>query len=290
MSKVDCLGLSRSDEGYLFKGDDMMKIYMSVDIEGVTGVTDWDETDKTKPDYLEFREQMTAEASAACRGAMAAGAGEILIKDAHGTARNLIPSNLPVEARLIRGWSGHPFSMMDGLDSSFHAAMMIGYHASAGSDTNPLAHTITSGLSYIKINGQYASEFLLNVYTAAYQSVPVIFLSGDLGICNTAKEIVPGITTVPVKECSGNLTVNIHPDRAIERIQNGAESALNENIEDCRIRIPGALTVEVRYHLHAKARLACNFPGVQLVDPYTVSFNTGDYYEVLRTLSFILKV
>ena len=267
-----------------------MKVYMSVDIEGVTGVTDWDEIDKTKPDYQEFREQMTAEASAACRGAMAAGAKKIWIKDAHGTARNLIPSKLPVETKLIRGWSGHPFSMMQELDESFHAAMMIGYHASAGTDTNPLAHTITGGLAYIKINDRYASEFLLNAYTAAYKKVPVIFLSGDRGICDTAKEINPGITAVPVKEGVGNLTVNIHPDLAIDRIQEGVEIALNGNLEDCRIRIPDSLTVEVRYHLHAKANQASSFPGVQLEDPHTVSFNTNDYFEVLRTLSFILKI
>jgi len=267
-----------------------MKIYMSVDIEGITGVTDWDETDKTKPVYDEFREQMTAEASAACRGALAAGAKEIWVKDAHGTARNLIASKLPIETKLIRGWSGHPFSMMQELDESFHAAMMIGYHAHAGTDSNPLAHTITGGLSYIKINDRYASEFLLNAYTAAYKKVPVVFLSGDQGICNAAKDINPGITTVPVKEGVGNLTVNIHPNLAIEKIQKSVEDALKGNLDDCRIRIPDSLSVEVRYHLHAKAQQASNFPGLQLVDPHTVLFNTNDYFEVLRTLSFILNI
>ena len=80
-----------------------MKIYITADIEGVTGVTHWDETDKTKPDYNEFREQMTAEVVAACEGAMNAGVSEIWIKDAHASGRNLVMEKLPEIVRLVRG-------------------------------------------------------------------------------------------------------------------------------------------------------------------------------------------
>ena len=89
-----------------------MKIYISADIEGVTGVTHWDETDLTKGEYNQFREQMTAEVVAACEGALEAGATEIWVKDAHDSARNIIAAKLPQAAKLIRGWSGHPFIMV----------------------------------------------------------------------------------------------------------------------------------------------------------------------------------
>jgi hypothetical protein len=95
-----------------------MKVYITADIEGVTGATHWDETDKKNPDYGEFQEQMTAEVVAACEGALNAGATEIWVRDAHWTGRNIIPSKLPREAKLVRGWSGHPFSMMQGLDET----------------------------------------------------------------------------------------------------------------------------------------------------------------------------
>ncbi|MBE0697596.1 MAG: M55 family metallopeptidase, partial [Anaerolineaceae bacterium] len=88
-----------------------MKVYLSADIEGITGTTHWDETELNKPDYAEFREQMTAEVAAACEGALNAGATEIWVKDAHGSARNLIASKLPRETHLLRGWSGHPYMM-----------------------------------------------------------------------------------------------------------------------------------------------------------------------------------
>ena len=108
-----------------------MKVFISADIEGITGVTHWDETEKPKADYKEFREQMTAEVSAACEGALQAGCNEIWVKDAHASARNLIAAKLPRETRLVRGWSGHPFSMVQELDASFDAMLMIGYHSQA---------------------------------------------------------------------------------------------------------------------------------------------------------------
>src|SRR5512142_1232397 len=106
-----------------------MKVYISADIEGITGTTHWDETEKKHADYAEFREQMTAEVVAACEGALAAGASEIWVKDAHDSARNIIAGRLPREARLLRGWSGHPYLMMDQLDKTFQACLMIGYHS-----------------------------------------------------------------------------------------------------------------------------------------------------------------
>ena len=98
-----------------------MKIYISADIEGTTGITDWEEAGKGHPTYQEFRERMTEEVVAACEGAIEAGAKEILIKDAHDSGRNIIAGRLPDCAKLIRGWSGHPFSMVQELDESFAA-------------------------------------------------------------------------------------------------------------------------------------------------------------------------
>ena len=121
-----------------------MKVYISADIEGVAGIAHWDEARKNHGDYAEFREQMTREVAAACRGARAAGATEILIKDAHASGRNLLHRQLPAGVRLIRGWSGHPLSMVQELDEGFAAVMMIGYHSPASSGANPLAHTMSS--------------------------------------------------------------------------------------------------------------------------------------------------
>ena len=149
-----------------------MKVYISVDIEGVAGITHWDEAEKGHADWVEFREIMTREAIAAIDGARAAGATEIWVKDAHDSGRNLITTLLPPDVMLIREWSGHPYSMIQELDESFAALVMIGHHASVGSEGNSLAHTLNTRTHMITLNGKPVSEFRLCALAAASLGVP----------------------------------------------------------------------------------------------------------------------
>jgi len=263
-----------------------MKVYISADIEGITGTTHWDETEKKLADYAEFREQMTAEVNAACEGALNAGATEIWVKDAHDSARNIITSKLPKEVKLFRGWSGHPYMMMDGIDSSFQAAMMIGYHSRAGSGASPLSHTMTGSYFYTTINGQLASEFMINTYTAVYEGVPVVFVSGDAGLCEDAAALIPAISSVSVKQGKGNATINIHPDLAIERIRETVKKALSQDLKKCMVKLPDHFQIEIAYKEHIKAYAASFYPGVQLVNPNTIQFEAKDYFDVLRFMMF----
>jgi D-amino peptidase len=188
-----------------------MKVFISADIEGTAGITNWDEARKPHADYPEHRQQMTREVLAACDGANAAGAKEILIKDAHATGRNILQADLPESVRLIRGWSGHPMSMVQELDKSFDAALFIGYHSKAGDETNPLAHTLTGEVMRMRINGVPTSEFLLHAYAAATVGVPVVFVSGDWQLCTDIKETNSNITAVAVSEGIGPSTVSLAP-------------------------------------------------------------------------------
>ena len=160
-----------------------MKVFISVDIEGITGVTSWSETELGNDDYNKCAVQMTKEAVAACEGAIAMGAKEILIKDAHDSARNIDITKIPKCAKLSRGWTNTPDSMLAGLDETFDAAIFIGYHSGAGYDGNPLSHTSNRGNNYFKVNGEIGSEFVINSYLAANYGVPVVFLSGDALLC-----------------------------------------------------------------------------------------------------------
>jgi len=265
-----------------------MKVYISADIEGVAGITHWDEATKTAPEYQEYREQMTREVVAACEGAFAAGATEILVKDAHWTGRNLISAELPDGVKLIRGWSGHPFSMVQELDESFHALVMVGYHAAAGSDTNPLAHTITLGVTSFKINGVRASEFLLNTYAAALVDVPAVFVSGDEGLCEEVAALNDRIETVAVSRGIGDSTISIAPSLAVERIRDGVTSALERDVSACKIQLPPQFRAEIRFRDHQRAYRASFYPGVTQLDPHTISFETADYFELLRMKSFTI--
>ncbi len=266
-----------------------MKVYISADIEGITGVTHWDEATPSKPDYMAFQKQMTAEVAAACEGANAAGATEIWVKDAHEGGRNIDPHTLPENTRLIRGWSGHPLSMVQELDESFHALMMIGYHARAGSGGNPLSHTMASSrIHYITINGIKASEFLLFGYAGWNMGVPVVFLSGDEDICANAKKINPNMGTVAVKKGVGDSTVSIHPEEAVKQIRAMSEKILRQDPKRFAIHLPDEYVVEIGYKSHQRAYMNSFFPGMEMVDDVTLRFRSKDYFEVLRMALFAL--
>lgn len=266
-----------------------MKIYISADIEGVTGIAHWDETEKTKSDYQKFSKQMTDEVRAACEGAIKAGAKEIWIKDAHDTGRNISAADLPQNIKLVRGWSEHPFLMVQELDKSFDALLMIGYHSFGSSSSNPLSHTLSSStLNYIKLNGEYASEFLIHGYAAATIGVPVVFVSGDEGICREANKVNKNIKTVAVNKGVGNSVVSIHPKLAVEKIKEGVELILKGDIDKCRIELPEHFKVKLSFRNHTKAFKASFYPGMKQISSTNVVFESHDYFEVLRMLLFAI--
>ncbi|MET1029173.1 MAG: M55 family metallopeptidase [Dongiaceae bacterium] len=266
-----------------------MKVYISADIEGVAGITHWDEATKTHATYPEFREQMTREAIAACNGAIAAGATEILLKDAHDSGRNIITADLPHCVRIIRGWSGHPLSMVQELDDSFAAAMLIGYHSKAGAEGNPLAHTMTTRVSQITLNGNVVSEFLLHSYAAAMQGVPVVLVSGDKGLGEDVKALNPHIRTVATSEGIGRSTISLAPKEATRLIEAAATRALRDDHAACRLTLPTAFVLEISFTNPTDAYAASWYPGAQHIGHRTIRFETRDYFEVLRALKFTLK-
>lgn len=265
-----------------------MKIYISADIEGVTGSVHWDETEKSKADFTEFAEQMTREVAAACEGALNAGANDLWIKDAHDSARNIDMCKLPKSSKLIRGWSRHPFCMMQEIDESFDAAIMIGYHSGGSSGGNPLSHTLNnSTVNYIKINDEIASEFLINSYTASFVGVPVVFVSGDEELCSEVAKTNNNIKTVAVKKGFGNSVVSIHPELAVERIKQGVEEALRGDYKKSLVKLPDSFKVEISYLNHKHAYAASFYPGAKQISPTNIVFEADNYFDVLRMFMFL---
>ena len=244
--------------------------YISADIEGCTDVTHWDETEKDCRDWLEAREQMTAEVAAACNAILDSG-NDVVIRDGHDSARNLIHSKLPRGAKLMRGWDSGPERMVSGLDEKYAGLLCVGYHSPGGTGSNPLAHSHShSNLAYVKINGRLASEFTSNRLFAASFGVPAIFLSGDKGMCEIAAEEVPGIVTAAVKDCRGDSTLNMHPLDACDLIYEKVSEALKKEHE--KPVLPEELELEVRCIKHQTARSALWIPGVELLDANTIHY------------------
>ncbi len=266
----------------------MMKIFISADMEGITSTIRWDECEAQKNFYSIYAEQMTKEVAAACEGAIAAGADEIVIKDAHDTAANIDITKLPECAKLIRGWSGHPYSMVQGIDDTFDAAMFVGYHSAAGREGNPLSHTMTSGPLYIKINGEYASEFMIYSYAAACEGVPTVFLSGDKMLCEDGKKIHPCLHTVEVKEGIGSAAICISTTRSLKLIRENAEKSLKQDFNKARISLPDRFNVEICFKEHTYANKMSYYPGMRKAGANILIFESQDYFEVLRMIGFVL--
>ena len=266
-----------------------MKIYISADIEGVAGITAWEEARKSSPNYPYFAEQMTREVAAACEGATMAGATGIIVKDAHASGMNINPSKLPENIKIIRGWSGHPYKMIQCIDESFDAIVFIGYHSYAGSDQNPLAHTISSSIiDYMKLNGEYLSEFLLHSYLAMYLKIPVAFLSGDKGICEEAKKFNENIVTVATSEGIGAASISIHPDKSVELIRDGVRLALEGDLGKNKVELPEKFALEIGYRYHGDAYKKSFYPDAVQNSPKSILFKTDDYFEIMRATSFLI--
>ena len=250
------------------------KYFISADIEGCTDVTAWHECDAGGAGYGDACRQMSLEVAAACEAILEAGY-EVVVRDGHGSAKNIIHSMLPRGAKLMRGWACHVGSMMAGLDDSFDGVLYIGYHAPAGSTGSPLAHTINhTKVEWIKVNGKLASEFSLNSLYAAQQGVAPIFISGDADICRRAEEEYPGIGTMATKECRGNSTFNMHPLDACDAIKAAvAEAIAREEENPTPVRaVPEELVLEVRLKSFQQVLNAIQHPDVVQVDDLTVRY------------------
>lgn len=258
-----------------------LKVFISVDMEGISGLINWDETSQSGPDYALFRKLMTEEANAAIAGALDAGATEIVVRDAHDSARNILPDLLRPEARLIREWNG-PLSMMEGIDKTFDAVVFIGNHARAGTPDAVLKHTMSLGLFDVILNGVRLPEAAWNAAIAGYFDVPVVFLSGDSAIGKQIRDIIGPIETVAVKDGIGKAASMVHPTKSREMIQKGVASALR-NLKAYKPYKPSApYKLEIVFTDENQALRASWIPGIDRTGERSVAFTSNDFMDVIK--------
>ena len=265
-----------------------MRVFISADIEGTTFTTLWDETELGHNLYAAAAKQMTAEVKAACEGAIAAGADYILVNDAHDHAVNLDVRELPECVEVIRGWSGSPMGMVDGVDDSFDAAMFIGYHFAAGRCGNPLSHTETTLTTSVRLNGLVCSEFLLYSWACARMGVPTVLLAGDKMLTEDSRGLHPRLKTVAVKDGFGAMIRCLHPKVACDRIRQAAREALQQDLTGACPALPEHFVLEVSYKEHKNAVLYSAYPGCILTNDLSLRYETDDYTDLLRCGQFIL--
>lgn len=262
-----------------------MRVYISVDMEGVAGVVHEDQTDPTEPrhaaDYNRFRRLMTDEANAAIAGALEAGANAVLVNDSHWLMRNLLAEDLNPRAELLSGGPKR-LSMVEGIDQGFDAAMFIGYHARAGTRNATIDHTYTSRVYEARINGQAVGELALNAAIAGVHAVPIVLVSGDQALAAEATALLgAGVETVIVKQAVGRFAAkSVAPVMACERIRSGASEALKRKHVPFRFTSP--IRLEVDFIVSQMADMAELVPGSTRVGGRTVAYIGEDYKEVFR--------
>ncbi len=273
--------LAFSSLSYSQTAEKGLKVFISVDMEGVCGVIHWEDVGRSGKDYGLFRRLMTQEADAAVKGALAAGATAVVVRDSHGSARNILIDQLDQDAQLIRDWSGGPLSMMEGIDETFDAVIFIGYHARAGTQNGVLKHTMTGSIFDCTINGIKMPEAGINGFIAGNFNVPVVMVAGDLAICKQAEELFGDVETAAVKEGIGNAAKMLHPLKAQALIRKKTTAAL-KRIKDFKpYKLSKPYTMEITFKDEAITNRSSWFPGAKRTGEWSVSFTSSDFLEVL---------
>ncbi|MFH9293399.1 M55 family metallopeptidase [Streptomyces sp. NPDC017520] len=269
-----------------------MKLLISVDMEGVSGIVHPSETNPERYDYQRGRELMTADANAVVAGVLDADpTAEVLVADAHGTFRNLLPEQLDRRARLVRG-KPRTLHMLAGLDEATDAALFVGYHVRAGEGPGVLAHTMNDAILDVRVAGRSLGETGLNAAMAGHLGVPVVLLSGDDAACAEMNALVPETVTVAVKEALGMAAaVTLHPEEARDRLRRAAADAVTRRAEIPPLALTGALDVEVDLVSPHTIDLATLVPGVSRArGARTVTFTSPDYATAYRLILLLAQL
>jgi len=258
-----------------------LKVYISVDMEGVAGVVTADQLLPGGFEYERFRHFMTDETLAAVRAAKEAGASEIVVSDSHGNGENLLIEEFPKDVLIVRSWPRHG-GMMAGLDSSFNAAIFIGYHASTTNPNGVRAHTFSSAhYARVALNGHAVTEGEYNAAYAGAKGVPVIFASGDDAAMEELRSRLGNIETVETKKAlSFHSAETLTPAASCDRIAAGVKAAFNRLPDFKPYVIQTPVTLEITFKNYMPAEVLSYLRIVQRVDSHTIRFVGKDMDEV----------
>jgi D-amino peptidase len=264
------------------------KVLISVDMEGIAGVVTGDQLGPSGFEYGRFREFMTREALAAIEGARTAGAREILVADSHGNGENLLIELLPKDVRLIRSWPRR-LSMMAGIDSTFDAVMLVGYHASTNNPRGVRAHTFSSAtLTRVALNGQEVTEGAYNAAIAGHFGVPVVLVTGDDAAIAEVRSLVGNIEAAEVKKSLGFHSANsLTPQAAQDLIREKAAAALRRVKEFKPYVLKTPVTLEISFKNYTQAEMFNYLRGVERVDAHSIRFVGKDMLEIADFVVFV---
>ena len=270
-----------------------MKVYISVDMEGITGAAVGKHVQPGEREYERVRKLMTQDANAAIEGALAGGATDIVVSDGHGPMTNLLIEELHPAARLISG-SNKLLGQMEAIDRGYDVAFFVGYHQREGGGDGVMNHTYLGRFVYeIRLNGEPVDEAAVNAGLAGAFGIPVGLVTGDDLVCAEAQRRLRGVVTAPVKEALDrfvglNLGVRTAHDLIRERAREAMDAVRGGMVQPYRVAVP--VTFEVDFKRTSPARFGTLFPGVERRGPRTIAITDTDYVRAFKLLWGMLIV
>lgn len=267
-----------------------MKVFISVDMEGIACVTHPDHVKQEGGAYEAARRWATGEANAAIEGALEAGAAEIVVSDGHGKMHNLIPDELHEDVTLVQGIP-RPLLMMEGLQAGFDAAFFIGYHARAGNPSGTLAHSFSGQhVREVMLNGEPVSEALFNAAVAGHFDVPVAMIAGDSELAIEVEEKLPWVERVVTKwALSGRSARNLTPKASQAAIRTAAAVALKDIKDKKAHKLPTPITFEVDLRYPILAYVASAIPGMEKTSSTSLRYTAAEMIEVTQIWRLMLN-
>jgi D-amino peptidase len=261
-----------------------MKVYISVDMEGIGGISHPHPTEPGHARYPDAVRLMIGEANAAVEGAFAAGATDVLVNDSHATMHNLTPAEIDARARLLQGHK--VWSMVAGArDGGFDVALFVGYHARAGHPSGTIAHTYSGRPVETRLDGRPTGEYGLNALALGAWGVPVGMVAGDEALAGEVAEWLPWAERIVVKEAAGSsAAASVHPSVAQDLVRAGAERAVLRAAagELQPLVVAEPVTIEVDYAKGLVADMAASFPGAERIGDRTVRYAYPDAEDAFR--------
>lgn len=269
------------------------KVFISCDLEGITGVISRDQSGPTGANYERTRKMMTADVNAAIRGALDGGATLVVVSDGHGSMQNLILEDLDPAAEVVLG-SPKPLTQMEGISPEFSVALFVGYHARMGSN-GVLSHTISGGtVANVWVNGILVGETGINAAIAGGFGVPVGLVTGDQWLCAEATALLGRVHAVEVKQAITRYSARcLHPERTHPMIRAAAKVAVEDaaNLKPFRPGVPTTFRVQLKDS--GMADSAVRVPGSVRIDPLTLEVtdeDTARAFVALRAMIGLAQV
>lgn len=266
-----------------------MKFYISADIEGVAGVTSYDQTlPGGGIEWERARVWMTDEVVAAADSAHRCGAEEVIVSDSHASGQNILIERLPRYVRLVRS-GPRPLNMVQGVEEpNVTACAFIGYHASSHHATGLLAHTF-SGLAFraVRLNGVIASEAYANAAVAGEFGIPLVVISGDAECIDEARQWFPNVAAAVVKHSYSRLsTITVTPAQSQALIREAVEHGLHHAAEFKPFLLDAPIATDIEFVHRLPVELLAYLPCFERLDTYTIRYQARSMVEAMRVLQF----